>query len=168
MTKDGLTRLKGWARDGLTDEQIATKIGINRTTLYKWIDRFSDIGNALKQGKEPVDIDVEDSMVKLALGHYVTVKKPMKIRTEKRLKKKDKDGREYETGVIVEEHIEYVDEQVYIPPNVTAQIFWLKNRKPEQWKDKREQVVSTRDGVLADLISGLKEPVAESFEAEAG
>lgn len=168
MTKDGLTRLKGWARDGLTDEQIATKIGINRTTLYKWIDRFSDIGNALKQGKEPVDINVEDSMVKLALGHYVTVKKPMKIRTEKRLKKKDKDGREYETGVIVEEHIEYVDEQVYIPPNVTAQIFWLKNRKPEQWKDKREQVVSTKDGVLADLISGLKEPVAESFEAEAG
>lgn len=168
MTKDGLTRLKGWARDGLTDEQIAIKIGINRTTLYKWIDRFSDIGNALKQGKEPVDIDVEDSMVKLALGHYVTVKKPMKIRTEKRLKKKDKDGREYETGVIVEEHIEYVDEQVYIPPNVTAQIFWLKNRKPEQWKDKREQVVSTKDGVLADLISGLKEPVAESFEAEAG
>lgn len=166
MTKDGLTRLKGWARDGLTDEQIATKIGINRTTLYKWIDRFSDIGNALKQGKEPVDIDVEDSMVKLALGHYVTVKKPMKIRTEKRLKKKDKDGREYETGVIVEEHIEYVDEQVYIPPNVTAQIFWLKNRKPEQWKDKREQVVSTKDGVLSDLISGLKEPVAESFEAE--
>lgn len=168
MTKDGLTRLKGWARDGLTDEQIATKIGINRTTLYKWIDRFSDIGNALKQGKEPVDIDVEDSIVKLALGHYVTVKKPMKIRTEKRLKKKDKDGREYETGVIVEEHIEYVDEQVYIPPNVTAQIFWLKNRKPEQWKDKREQVVSTKDGVLADLISGLKEPVAESFEAESG
>lgn len=168
MTKDGLTRLKGWARDGLTDEQIATKIGINRATLYKWIDRFSDIGNALKQGKEPVDIEVEDSMVKLALGHYFTVKKPMKIRTEKRLKKKDKDGREYETGVIVEEHIEYVDEQVYIPPNVTAQIFWLKNRKPEQWKDKREQVVSTKDGVLADLISGLKEPVAESFEAEAG
>ena len=168
MTKDGLTRLKGWARDGLTDEQIATKIGINRATLYKWIDRFSDIGNALKQGKEPVDIDVEDSMVKSALGHRVTIKKPIKIRTEKRLKKKDKDGREYEIGVSVEEHIEYVDEEIYIPPNVTAQIFWLKNRKPEQWKDKREQVVSTKDGVLADLISGLKEPVAESFEAEAG
>lgn len=164
MTKDGLTRLKGWARDGLTDEQISTKIGINRTTLYKWIDRFSDIGDALKQGKEPVDIDVEDSMLKSALGQYVTVKKPMKLKTEKRLRKKDKDGREYETGVIVEEHIEYVDEQVYIPPNITAQIFWLKNRKPEQWKDKREQVVSTKDGMLADLISGLKEPV----EADAG
>lgn len=157
MTKDGLTRLKGWARDGLTDEQIATKIGINRTTLYKWIDRFSDIGNALKQGKEPVDIEVEDSMVKLALGHYVTVKKPMKIRTEKRLKKKDKDGREYETGVIVEEHIEYVDEQVYIPPNVTAQIFWLKNRKPEQWRDKPEPPVSTEAlEKLDEVLSNIK------------
>lgn len=168
MTKDGLTRLKGWARDGLTDEQMAQKMGIVPSTFYAWILKYPEISEAIKNGKEPVDIDVEDSMVKLALGHYVTVKKPMKVRTEKRLKKKDKDGREYETGVIVEEHIEYVDEQVYIPPNVTAQIFWLKNRKPEQWKDKREQVVSTKDGVLADLISGLKEPVAESFEAEAG
>ena len=168
MTKDGLSRLKGWARDGLTDEQMAQKMGIVPSTFYAWILKYPEISEAIKNGKEPVDIDVEDSMVKLALGHYVTVKKPMKVRTEKRLKKKDKDGREYETGVIVEEHIEYVDEQVYIPPNVTAQIFWLKNRKPEQWKDKREQVVSTKDGVLADLISGLKEPVAESFEAEAG
>lgn len=168
MTKDGLTRLKGWARDGLTDEQMAQKMGIVPSTFYAWILKYPEISEAIKNGKEPVDIEVEDSMVKLALGHYVTVKKPMKVRTEKRLKKKDKDGREYETGVIVEEHIEYVDEQVYIPPNVTAQIFWLKNRKPEQWKDKREQVVSTKDGVLADLISGLKEPVAESFEAEAG
>lgn len=168
MTKDGLTRLKGWARDGLTDEQMAQKIGIVPSTFYAWMLKYPEISEAVKNGKEPVDIDVEDSMVKLALGHYVTVKKPMKVRTEKRLKKKDKDGKEYETGVIVEEHIEYVDEQVYIPPNVTAQIFWLKNRKPEQWKDKREQVVSTKDGVLADLISGLKEPVAESFEAESG
>lgn len=160
--------MKGWARDGLTDEQMAQKMGIVPSTFYAWILKYPEISDAIKNGKEPVDIDVEDSMVKLALGHYVTVKKPMKVRTEKRLKKKDKDGREYETGVIVEEHIEYVDEQVYIPPNVTAQIFWLKNRKPEQWKDKREQVVSTKDGVLADLISGLKEPVAESFEAEAG
>jgi hypothetical protein len=119
---------------------------------------------ALKQGKAPVDIEIEDSMAKLAQGHYVKVKKPIKMRTEKRLKKKDKDGREYETGVIVEEHIEYVEEEIYIPPNVTAQIFWLKNRKPDQWKDKREQSISTKDGVLADLISGLKEPV----EDEAG
>lgn len=160
--------MKGWARDGLTDEQMAQKMGIVPSTFYAWILKYPEISEAIKNGKEPVDIDVEDSMVKLALGHYVTVKKPMKVRTEKRLKKKDKDGKEYETGVIVEEHIEYVDEQVYIPPNVTAQIFWLKNRKPDQWKDKREQVVSTKDGVLADLISGLKEPVAESFEAEAG
>lgn len=143
-------------------------IGVSERSFEDWKNRFPSLSSALKEGKAPVDIEIEDSMATLAKGHYVTVKKPMKIRTEKRLKKKDKDGREYETGVIVEEHIEYVDEQVYIPPNVTAQIFWLKNRKPEQWKDKREQVVSTKDGVLADLISGLKEPVAESFEAEAG
>ena len=136
-------------------------MGISKTTFYAWLLKYPDISDAIKNGKAPVDIEVENTMLKSAMGHYVTVKKPMKMRTEKRLKKKDKDGREYETGVIVEEHIEYVDEQIYVPPNVTAQIFWLKNRKPDQWKDKREQVVSTKDGVLADLISGLKEPVEE-------
>jgi hypothetical protein len=53
-----------------------------------------------------------------------------------------------------------------VVPDTVAAIFWLKNRKPEQWKDKREQVVSTKDGMLADLISGLKEPEAESPEKE--
>lgn len=151
--------MKGWARDGLTDEHIAHNIGISCSTFYAWLLKFPEISEAIKTGKAPCDVEVEDSMYKSATGHYVTVKKPIKIRTEKRLKKKDKDGKEYETGTIIEEHVEYVEEQVYIPPNVTAQIFWLKNRKPEQWKDKREQVVSTKDGMLADLISGLKEPV---------
>lgn len=90
------------------------------------------------------------------MGHYATVKKPIKIRTEKRLKKKDENGKEYETGTIIEEHVEYVDEQVYIPPNVTAQIFWLKNRKPAQWRDKPEPPVSSEaleklDAVLANI-----------------
>jgi hypothetical protein len=141
-------------------------MGISPSTFYAWELKFSEISEAIKKGKEPVDVDVDDSLVKIALGHYVTVKKPIKIRTEKRLKKKDENGKEYETGTIIEERVEYVDEQVYIPPNVTAQIFWLKNRKPDQWKDKREQMVSTKDGILADLISGLKEPEAELPEEE--
>jgi hypothetical protein len=139
-------------------------IGVSERSFEDWKTRFPSLSSALKQGKAPVDIEIEDSMATLAKGHYVTVKKPIKIRTEKRLKKKDKDGKEYETGTIIEEHVEYVEEQVYIPPNVTAQIFWLKNRKPEQWNDKREQVVSTKDGRLADLISGLKEPVEDDAE----
>lgn len=142
-------RLEGWARDGLTEEQIANNIGINVKTLWDWKTKYHPICNAIKKGKAPVDIEVENALLKSALGFYVTVKKPVKVKTIKR----KADG-----TMLEEEHIEYVDEQQYISPQNTAQIFWLKNRKPDQWKDKREQVVSTKDGVLADLISGLKEP----------
>lgn len=138
LTEDGLLRLEGWARDGLSDEQIAAKMGISPSTFYVWLNKYTEISEAIKNGKAPVDYEVENTMLKTAKGHFVTVKKPMKVRTEKRLRKKDKDGNEYETGVIVEEHIEYVDEQMYIPPNVTAQIFWLKNRRPDMWRDRPE------------------------------
>jgi hypothetical protein len=111
---------------------------------------------ALKEGRPSVDIEVEDSLAKSAKGFYVTLKKPIKLKTTK---KKD-------SMLIEEEHIEYVEEQIYYPPQTASMIFWLKNRKPDKWKDKREQVVSTKDGILADLISGLKEPEAESPEEE--
>lgn len=114
--------------------------------------RFPAIYAALKEGKAPVDFEVENALLKSALGYFITVKEPIKVRTEKQ-----KQGE----GKIVEEHIEYAEKQIYIPPQTVAQIFWLKNRKPDQWKDKREQVVSTKDGVLSDLISGLREPDGE-------
>ena len=110
---------------------------------------------ALKEGRAPVDIEIEDSLAKSARGFYVTLKKPIKLKTTK---KKD--------GMMIEEHIEYVEEQIYYPPQTSSMIFWLKNRKPDKWRDKREQVISTKDGMLADLISGLKEPEAESPEGE--
>lgn len=128
LTEDGLLLIKGWARDGLTDEQIATlKLHVSERTFTDWKSRFPAISSALKEGKRPVDTEVEDALKNKATGYYVTVKKPIKVKTKKQLKDK---------GLIEEEHIEYVDEQVYIPPDTTAQIFWLKNRRPDKWRDK--------------------------------
>lgn len=52
LEPDGLILLEGWARDGLTDEQIATKIGINPATLYDWKNKFPKISEALKKVKK--------------------------------------------------------------------------------------------------------------------
>ncbi|MCG4280900.1 transposase, partial [Lacticaseibacillus saniviri] len=68
QTPEGLAQLEGWARDGLTDEQIAKNIGIRRTTLYDWKKKYSDISDALKKGKEVVDRQVENALLKRALG----------------------------------------------------------------------------------------------------
>lgn len=117
LTEDGLTKLEAWARDGLTDEQIAKNIGIKRPTLYVWISKYPDISDALKRGKEVVDIEVENALLKNAVGFTETLSKVKVLN----------DG----------EIIKY-EEETYYPPNTTAQIFWLKNRKPKEWRDKQE------------------------------
>lgn len=91
LEEDNLILLEGWARDGLTEDQIAKNMGITRTTLWEWKKKEINILNALKKGKEVVDFEVENALLKSAL-----------------------EG------------------------NVTAQIFWLKNRKKEQWREKQE------------------------------
>lgn len=150
ITEDNLTRIKGWARDGLTDKQIAEKkIGISERSFTRWKDKYPSIKSALKEGKAPVDTDVENAMLKSALGHKETVRKPIKLRTTKR-----KDGME-----ITEEHIEYVDEEIYIPPQVVAQIFWLKNRKKDYWKDKPEsennEAIERIVSKMAEILNGV-------------
>ena len=98
QTKDNLILLEGWARDGLTDEQIAHNIGIRRETLYDWKKRYPNISNALKKGKEIIDYEVENSLLKKAL-----------------------EG------------------------NVVAQIYWLKNRRPDKWREQPKEIRDEAD-----------------------
>lgn len=143
LTEEGLIRLQGWCTDGLTDEQIAENIGINVATLYTWKNKHSKIDDALKKGKEIVDRQVENALLKKALGIDKRIKKPIKVKKTI-----------YENGKKLEEKevIEYVDEDIYIPPDTTAQIFWLKNRKPQEWRDRKEVNV---DGSINDPFKGL-------------
>lgn len=129
LSADGLLLLRAWARDGLTDDQIADNIGIARSTLSEWKNRFPDISDALKKGKEVVDIQVENALLQKALGITKTVKKPIKVKEV--IYDNGKRARETES-------IEYADEEIYIPPDTIALIFWLKNRKPDVWRDKRD------------------------------
>lgn len=132
---EGLLKIEGWARDGLIDEQIAYNIGITRETLSQWKNKYSDISDALKKGKEVVDRQVENALLKRALGY-----KYEEIKTE-----------ETEEGKKVTVTIKEV------VPDTTAQIFWLKNRKPDQWRDKQqiEHSGEIRSEKLSDIISQL-------------
>ena len=133
ITEEGLLQIEGWARDGLTDKQIAEeKIGVSERTFTRWKCEYSSIMSALKKGKAPVDTKVENALLESALGYYKTIREPIKVKTKKQL-----TGR----GTIEEEHIEYVEREVYYPPNVTAMIFWLKNRRQDKWRDKQDQKV---------------------------
>lgn len=110
LTEDGLTLLKGYARRGMNDEQIAAKMHIVPSTLYEWKKRFPEISEALKDGKDLPDIQVENALYEAAIGG-----------------------------------------------NVTAMIFWLKNRLKSEWKDKpvedmQTAALETAMRALADII----------------
>jgi transposase-like protein len=111
---DHLILVQGWARDGLTDAQIAHNLGINPDTLYAWKKRYPEFAETLTRTKAIVDREVENALFKRAVGYTV-------------------DEVTYdEAGV----EIKRVTKEV--PPDVTAQIFWLKNRKVTEWRDKRD------------------------------
>lgn len=123
---EGLLKIEGWARDGLTDEQIAKNIGISRETIYAWKKQYPNFSDALKKGKEVVDREVENALLKKALGYeYDEV-------TRERAFNADTGKPELMVTKIVKKQM---------APDTTAQIFWLKNRKPSDWRDKRDYSV---------------------------
>lgn len=118
-------------------------MGVGYTTFKEYLNRFPPIRAALKRGKAPVDYEVENALYKRATGYTVKLKKPIKVKTTKRVTGK---------GEVTEERIEYADEEQYIPPDTTAQIFWLKNRRPDKWRDKREEAPQQTNELLQSLI----------------
>lgn len=134
MTDDGLVLVQGWARDGLTDEQIAKNIGIAVRTYYEWQERFPQFRQAIKKGKAPVDVQVENALLKRALGY------------------------EYEETITEIEEVEEGRQKKHIrrikkhmPPDVGAIVFWLKNRKPGRWRDKVEAAPEIGNELLQSL-----------------
>lgn len=120
LEPDNLTLLKGFARNGYTDEDIAQKMGISAVTLYEWKKRFPQIAKALKKGKDVIDDEIEETLIKSAMGYSFD--------------EVTKEPRQNETG-----EVELVVTKIvrkHQPPNVTALIFWLKNRRRDSWRDK--------------------------------
>lgn len=111
---------EGYARDGLIDKEIAMKLGISEQVFYDYQKRYPEFSESIKRGKAPVDIEVEKALLKSALGfEYEEIQQEARIIA----------GKEYKVIRKVKR---------FVPPSNTAQIFWLKNRKPNKWRDKQE------------------------------
>lgn len=137
LTDDGLTLLSGWARDGLTDEQIAKNCSISRSTLNEWRKKYPDISDAIKKNKELADFEVENTLFKRACGYTVTIRE----------QKVDREGCEHD-----------LQKEIHIPGDVAAMIFWLKNRQPKKWREKQQELKTpTEDDDKVILVDDLKD-----------
>lgn len=244
LTPEGLLKLEAWARDGLIDEQIAEKADITPSTLYEWKKKYSEISEALKRGKEVVDIQVENALLKRALGYsYTEVTKERIIETgqkqrhggQSELTERDWDfavkffnGRCCYCGAAmdkptkdhvkpllqggtltrdnvvpccgscnsskkdnemlswyrrqpffdeyrlkkIEDYLQLIKsletengEELVVTkevtkevlPDTTAQIFWLKNRRPDRWRDKQDIEHSGQIGGVT-IINDIPRP----------
>jgi len=110
ISEDGLVLISGWTRRGLTKEEVAKNIGVNKTTLYDWIRLYPQLDNALKITKDIADCLVENALFKNATGYY------------------------YEEDAVMGDHIERVKK--YVKADTTAQIYWTKNRNSTDWRDR--------------------------------
>jgi transposase-like protein len=125
--------VEGWARDGATIDQIAINIGVNRKTIYDYMKRYPEFKEAIEKGREITDRRVENALYNNAMGQEVWEEtqelRPIVIKGEIQYN---------EDGTIKAEMVTVERKKKFIPGSSTAQIFWLKNRKPNEWRDKQE------------------------------
>lgn len=149
LTDDSLLVIQGWARDGLTDEQISKNMGIGSTTLYRWMNEHREIREAIKKGRKPLDLLVENALLKSALGYDVE--------EETWERKFNRNTNEWDM-------ICTKKTKKHIPPSNTAQIFWLKNRKPNEWKDRTDKKILFEDD--GDALSKAFEELVGNGNSE--
>lgn len=129
LTDDGLLLIAAWSRNGLTLEQIAKNCDVAYSTFREWRDKFPALAAALKKTRDLVDIEVENALFKKTQGYTVELMKAFKV---KRIEYDDKGKKSSEYEEIVQ-----APDEVHIPADTTAQIFWLVNRRPYDWKRDR-------------------------------
>lgn len=127
LTPEGLGCIEAWCRDGLTDEELARKMGISSSTLYAWRQNHSEISEAATRGRGGAREQIENSVYKKARGYTVTVKEPMKLRS--RMFNEEK-GKFEEREEVVQ-----VEREIYIQPDMKAASLWLTNRNRDRWAE---------------------------------
>lgn len=138
-----LLEIAAWCRDGLTDKEIAERLGICQDSFYVYKNKYTEFSDTLKETKEIADIKVENSLNKNANGYdyieeTVVMKKEVIYKDGKRVKEVT-----YPEVVPLKKHKE---------AETRAQMFWLQNRKPDKWRNQAQ--VELKVSKLEDILNG--------------
>ncbi|AVH47453.1 helix-turn-helix domain-containing protein [Staphylococcus haemolyticus] len=140
LSDEKLNQIKSWKGEGISHEELANRIGINRTTLYSWIQRCPEIEDAIKQGQERTVQYIENALMKKINGYT--------LRDTKRYKTTDKDGN-------IVERIEVTEKEV--GPDTSAIIYALKVKDPDRWNEKIRMEHSGRVDSTVNHYANLSE-----------
>lgn len=121
-----LLLIEAWCRDGLTDADICKNLDVSHESFIQYKKQFPELVDVLKRGKEVIDTMVENALLKAALGYEYEESKETNTGFERSVK--------------------------YAPPNTTALIFWLKNRRPKEWRDRNQTEISGVDGSPLQVV----------------
>lgn len=134
--KPNLKAIAAWYREGFTEKQIAHKVGVSEATWHHWKSRQPELSESLKINKFMADAEVENALYKRAKGYTVTevVEEVYGTATG--------EFDENNKPIIKHDKVHRRTIKKEIPPDVTAQIFWLKNRQPETWRDRKYNEIS--------------------------
>ncbi|WP_157213892.1 helix-turn-helix domain-containing protein [Rhizobium leguminosarum] len=116
-------------RTGAIDTDIAEFFNVAVSTVYEWKIAYPEFSEAIKRGKAKVDREVADKLIDRAMGAKFVVQKEVKLKSVSYLNgKKDSE----------EERVEVVDLHMEAPPDTQALIFFLKNRRPDLYRERQE------------------------------
>ena len=153
----GLEYVRRLAEDGLSDEEIAARSGIELSTYRKWRTVYPQFAAAIELGRTGSDYAVVEALYKKAVGYRVPINKTVKLKRVEYDPETGKKVREYEELAVA------VDES-YVPPDLKAEIFWLKNRLPIRWNEGDASESDTDEGEggiieipTADLIDSAED-----------
>ena len=148
LTEDGLKKLRGWARDGYSDVQLSKNMGISVGTYYEWVNKYPEFSEAIKKGRQPFIVDLEDALYRSGLGYdYEELVEEIY----------DEDG-------VQKKHLRRVKR--HAPPNVTALIFALKNLRKQKFKDRPVDDTERADDLLLETLRRWDNAAKESGQSE--
>ncbi len=138
-----LDEVEDMAARGLMEEDIAHNLGIHRTTLWRWKQEYPQLAQRLKNGNAVTNQRVVSALYKRAMGYSYK-----ETRTEYQVKTVVDEQTETQK-VVAGKPLKVIETVKEMAPDVTAQIYWTKNRMPDQWRDKQpfESQINSRENL---------------------
>lgn len=145
-----IIQARNLAKLGATNRDIADFFGVSERTINRWVLKYPDFANAVKIGKAAADNRVEASLYQRAVGYSYDCQKVLMV-----------SGKP--------EVVEFVE---HLPPDITACSFWLRNRRPKQWREKQTAEITGQNGapilariervIVGEGHSGSDRPISSS------